>query len=262
LGSAGGSFAWALGAKQRRRRPQRQQGDADDDADGGEEGGAAGEYDFSDGSTSSSSLGNDVADLPDFVLPEDDDDASASASSSSSPSPASSSTYAASDAPQGQARTKKAAAASAGTPVEVKSIRELLGDRSLEKKMVFDGASGKAAAAAAASAEEEELPDLAELAASRTKSFKRQEQAARKAALQASAAESSNGDKEDDTASLLKGVISKLPIIEVTNDKGEVTPNKLLEAGTWLGIFLLVAWEFYINSPLFDRAAPMAPVVY
>ena len=38
--------------------------------------------------------------------------------------------------------------------------------------------------------------------------------------------------------------------------------QKLLEAGTWLGIFLLVAWEFYINSPLFDRAAPMAPVVY
>lgn len=30
----------------------------------------------------------------------------------------------------------------------------------------------------------------------------------------------------------------------------------------WLGIFLLVGWEFYLNSPLFDRAAPMAPVLY
>eukprot|EP00977_Amphora_coffeiformis_P010979 scaffold2614_cov132-Amphora_coffeaeformis.AAC.6 len=37
---------------------------------------------------------------------------------------------------------------------------------------------------------------------------------------------------------------------------------KILETGTWVGIALLVVWEIYINSPLFERAAPMAPVVY
>lgn len=37
---------------------------------------------------------------------------------------------------------------------------------------------------------------------------------------------------------------------------------KLLENGAWLGIGLLVLWEVYINSPLFDRAAPLIPPVY
>jgi len=37
---------------------------------------------------------------------------------------------------------------------------------------------------------------------------------------------------------------------------------KLLENGAWVGIGLLVLWEFYINSPFFERAAPLIPVVY
>ena len=37
---------------------------------------------------------------------------------------------------------------------------------------------------------------------------------------------------------------------------------KLLENGAWVGIGLLVLWEFYINSPFFDRAMPLIPVVY
>ena len=37
---------------------------------------------------------------------------------------------------------------------------------------------------------------------------------------------------------------------------------KVLENGAWVGIGLLVLWEFYINSPFFDRAAPLIPVVY
>ena len=36
----------------------------------------------------------------------------------------------------------------------------------------------------------------------------------------------------------------------------------LLQNGAWAGIGLLVLWEFYINSPFFDRAAPLIPVVY
>ena len=37
---------------------------------------------------------------------------------------------------------------------------------------------------------------------------------------------------------------------------------QLLEKGAWTGIGLLVAWEVYINSPFFERAAPLIPVVY
>jgi hypothetical protein len=37
---------------------------------------------------------------------------------------------------------------------------------------------------------------------------------------------------------------------------------KLLENGAWVGIGLLVLWELYINSPFFDRALPLIPVVY
>lgn len=37
---------------------------------------------------------------------------------------------------------------------------------------------------------------------------------------------------------------------------------QLLEQGAWLGIYSLVGWEVYINTPLFDRAGPMAPIVY
>ena len=37
---------------------------------------------------------------------------------------------------------------------------------------------------------------------------------------------------------------------------------KIVEVGTWVGIGVLVAWEAYINSPFFERAQPMIPVVY
>lgn len=37
---------------------------------------------------------------------------------------------------------------------------------------------------------------------------------------------------------------------------------KILENGAWVGIGLLIVWEIYINSPFFDRAAPLIPVVY
>ena len=37
---------------------------------------------------------------------------------------------------------------------------------------------------------------------------------------------------------------------------------KVTENGAWVGIGFLVVWEIYINSPLFDRAAPLIPVVY
>ena len=37
---------------------------------------------------------------------------------------------------------------------------------------------------------------------------------------------------------------------------------KLLENGAWVGIGMLVLWEIYINSPFFERAAPLIPAVF
>lgn len=46
------------------------------------------------------------------------------------------------------------------------------------------------------------------------------------------------------------------------NEKGEFSAVKVLEQGTWACIFILIGWEVYINSPFFERAAPLAPVVF
>lgn len=59
-----------------------------------------------------------------------------------------------------------------------------------------------------------------------------------------------------------KNILSSLPILGDMVEEKNQTPVKFLETGAWLGIAILVLWEFYLNSPFFDRAAPMAPVVY
>lgn len=87
------------------------------------------------------------------------------------------------------------------------------------------------------------------------KAMKREQR--RAAALEA---EGNNLQEEENVVSQL---LSKLPF--VNNDEGEKEEKsavKLLEEGTWACIYILVAWEFYINTPLFNRAAPMAPVVF
>jgi hypothetical protein len=127
----------------------------------------------------------------------------------------------------------------------VRSVRELLSDRSLESKLKFDEAE-----------DQEALPDLVQLASSVSATStaqpgkKRARQEARRSAAQAAAAQE---EKEENV------FLSKLEYIK--NEKGEIDGVKILEAGTWLGIFLLVAWEVYINV-FMDRAAPIIPVVY
>jgi len=54
----------------------------------------------------------------------------------------------------------------------------------------------------------------------------------------------------------------KLPFLKKEEEKEKKTAVKLLEEGTWACIYILVGWEIYINSPLFSRAGPMAPVVF
>ena len=125
----------------------------------------------------------------------------------------------------------------------VRSVKELIADRALESKFEFDAP------------EDDSLPDLAKIAQSKQSppqpavGGKRARQEARKAAAKAR-------EQEENEES----IFSKIPFI--TDENGKVTPLKVLEAGTWLGIFILVAWEIYINSPLFERVAPMAPIVY
>lgn len=115
------------------------------------------------------------------------------------------------------------------------SLGDLLKDRSLEAKFEFDS-SDKVA---------EDLPDLL------APQF--QQQQPRKKKIQAAVA---RAQQEQESGNPL----TQLPFL--LNEKGQVSGVKILEAGAWLGIGLLVLWEFYINSPLFERAAPIIPVVY
>ena len=132
-----------------------------------------------------------------------------------------------------------------------KSVRELLTDRALESKLKFDEITE----------EGESLPDLAAMSRQQREierqtglpsplSTKRERQEARRAAAVASK------EEEEATESLL----AKLPLIR--DESGKISPLKILENGTWTCIAALVIWEVYLNSPLFQRAAPMAPVVY
>jgi hypothetical protein len=80
-------------------------------------------------------------------------------------------------------------------------------------------------------------------------------------AIAAAAMEAANAETEDNAVSQL---LSKLPFVGNKDDeeKEKKSALKLLEEGTWACIYILVAWEIYINTPLFQRAAPMAPVVF
>jgi hypothetical protein len=134
------------------------------------------------------------------------------------------------------------------------SVSDLLRDRSLESKFQFDDEDADTT-----------LPDLAVLPNTNTQ----QEEATtpsssllvgkkkvRQAVAIAAAAAAQKKREEEEEGNFW----SKLPFL--LDEKGQVSAVKILENGTWLGIGLLVGWEFYINSPLFDRAQPMIPVIY
>ena len=121
-----------------------------------------------------------------------------------------------------------------------RSVDQLIRDRSLESKFVFEDDS-----------DDQSLPDLAVIAKS---SSKKQRKGTSKMTTKE---RTSSASSMDDTPSFLE----QIPFIK-DEKTGKVTPLKVLEAGTWLGIFLLLSWEVYINTPFFDRAAPLVPVVY
>lgn len=90
------------------------------------------------------------------------------------------------------------------------------------------------------------------------KAMRREER--RAAALEAEGNELE--EEENAVGKLLSQFISKLPFVESTENGEKKSAVKLLEEGTWACIYILIGWEIYINTPLFNRAAPLAPVVF
>eukprot|EP00531_Pseudo-nitzschia_arenysensis_P008365 CAMPEP_0116142804 /NCGR_PEP_ID=MMETSP0329-20121206/15104_1 /TAXON_ID=697910 /ORGANISM="Pseudo-nitzschia arenysensis, Strain B593" /LENGTH=231 /DNA_ID=CAMNT_0003638065 /DNA_START=184 /DNA_END=879 /DNA_ORIENTATION=- len=133
------------------------------------------------------------------------------------------------------------------------SLDELIMDRSLEERFEFEEKGDPS------------IPDFVDLASASTSTptyspenlgnagvgKKKQRQAERVA--KAIAAKEAAEPEE----SLLAKYFPQL-----LDEKGKFSAVKVLEQGTWACIFILVGWEFYINSPFFERAAPLAPVVF
>lgn len=165
---------------------------------------------------------NDENELPDFDLGDNGDDSERTTPSSNKPRKAS------------NLDEISVNMMGSSNQLPTRSINDLLKDRSLEQKFEFDDTG------------DDSLPDLAEFAGQKQVSRKVQRR-------QAAQARDASLPKTQEPL--------QLPF-EMTNAKGEIQFNKVLEAGAWLGIFLLIGWEVYINSPFFERAAPMAPIVY
>lgn len=128
----------------------------------------------------------------------------------------------------------------ASTPT--RSLDDLISDRSLESKFEFDGED-----------EDISIPDFTTIA--KAGGAPSELEVGKKKARQASRRAAAIDAKES-------AVEEKLDIPFLQDEKGKISPIKILETGAWLGIFLLVGWEFYLNSPFFERSAPMAPVVF
>jgi len=126
-----------------------------------------------------------------------------------------------------------------GSQKPLGSVKDLISDRSLEKAFQFDEPDNP-------------LPDLGELKSPQPVGKKKARQEARRAAAVA----------EEDETSIVDSVSDALGSLPFLKSDRESSSLKLVENATWLGIFLLVAWELYINSPFFERAAPIAPIVY
>jgi len=141
-----------------------------------------------------------------------------------------------------------------------RTIEDTLSDRGLEKFMDFDQMIEKDGSGN----EPLELPDFDEVI-SRRKG--REAAVAMKEGRVEDVAmlidSSSLGKKASRNAERKAVALQREAEIEAEKSPFEdLNVLKLLENGAWLGIGLLVLWEVYINSPLFDRASPIIPVVY
>eukprot|EP00529_Nitzschia_sp_RCC80_P029509 CAMPEP_0113485708 /NCGR_PEP_ID=MMETSP0014_2-20120614/24623_1 /TAXON_ID=2857 /ORGANISM="Nitzschia sp." /LENGTH=318 /DNA_ID=CAMNT_0000379363 /DNA_START=80 /DNA_END=1036 /DNA_ORIENTATION=- /assembly_acc=CAM_ASM_000159 len=204
-----------------------------------------------------------TSDLPDFDMDDDPD----SASSSSSLKPKRRSSSSSSSSSVGNLETITPEMMGSQGAGEARSIDQLISDRSLEQRFEFDGSDV-----------DENIPDFVELAAKSSSSSsstssesldissmiggggnnapigkKKQRQAERRA-------NAINRAKEEADAAESAGGLFNIPFF--SPEKDQVSGIKILENGAWVGIGILIVWELYLNSPLFDRAAPLAPVVF
>ena len=142
------------------------------------------------------------------------------------------------------------------------SIKDTLADRSLEKLMNFDKMIEQDGGAPDARID---LPEFDDVIA-RRKARLGEEDGAPQFTASSSSTEINTagmGKKAARDAQRRAAAIQREAEMEAEKSPFEgVNILKLLENGAWVGIGLLVLWEFYINSPLFDRALPLIPVVY
>ena len=197
--------------------------------------------------SSSSTFADDADDLPDFDIAEDDEGEipKTKKKEKTATPPAVIGTT-----PEGEIITA-AMMASPGQQSS-KSVRDLINDRSLEQKLSFDDDTAATGG--------EELPDLMQMARSSSSSSSEAAQPVSKKKARQAARQAAAVARQEEEESSLDALLKNVPFF--LNEKGEVSGVKILEAGTWAGIGLLVAWEIYINSPLFERAAPITPVVF
>lgn len=142
------------------------------------------------------------------------------------------------------------------SPVQGTSIKGLLRtrDRSVESTFEFDDVANPLPRPTSKTTTSNPLSSASDdFVIPEGMSKKRAKSEARKAA----AIEAAKLQEEEESSPF--SFINSIPFLK---DVQDTSPVKLLEYGAWTGIFLLVAWEVFINSPFFERAAPMAPVVY
>mmetsp|Transcript_33448 Transcript_33448/g.64215 ORF Transcript_33448/g.64215 Transcript_33448/m.64215 type:complete len:321 (-) Transcript_33448:108-1070(-) len=141
-----------------------------------------------------------------------------------------------------------------------RSIQETINDRSLEKLMDFD----KMIEQDGGVNEKLDLPTMDEVIARRKQ--REAADAAREGRVEDAAMlidTEGMGKKAAKAAQRRATAIEREAAAEAEKSPFEgINILKLLENGAWVGIGLLVLWEVYINSPFFERAAPLIPVVY
>ena len=181
----------------------------------------------------------DDDELPDFDLPEFDTDEKVVEKSTNNMQ----------QLPADMELSISSSVKASASPVQSTSVKNLLRsrDRSIENTFEFDAVADplpRPTPSSSLSSSDDDLVIPEGMSKKRAKAEARKAAAIQRGAL-----------KEEEESS----IIDYIPFVKNVN---EDNPVKLLEYGAWSGIFALVAWEIYINSPLFERVAPMAPVVY
>lgn len=140
-----------------------------------------------------------------------------------------------------------------------RSLRDTINDRSLEKFMDFDKMIEKDGGGG--SSKLVELPDFDDVISRRKQRDAMREGRVEDAAILFDTSGMGKKAARDAERRML-AMQREREVEEQKSPFADLNILKVLENGAWVGIGLLVIWEVYINSPFFDRAAPLIPVVY